>query len=68
LRAFAGLLRLTGDGVADANVKVFFTSTPGTNTIRAVFEEQDLILEVGTLSGPVTVPSEEKILRQWEGE
>jgi hypothetical protein len=68
LRAFAGLLRLSDDGGTAATVKVLFTSVPGTDTVRAAFEEEDLILEVDGLSRSVIVSSEDRMGRELEGD
>lgn len=68
LRAFAGLLRFSGDGGTAATVKVLFTSVPGTDTVRAAFEEDYLILEVDGLSRSVIVSSEDRMGRELEGD
>lgn len=68
LRAFSGLLRLVGDHIATAAVKLLFASTPGTEVVRAAFEDEDLILEMDGLSRLVSGElSEERMAREWEG-
>ncbi len=70
LEVFSSLLRLAGDGdgAMPATVKVLFTSTPGTDTVRAAFEHEDLILDVEGLPRLAWVANEERMVRELEGE
>ena len=68
LPIFASLIQLAGDPSVPASVKVLFTSTPGTDTIRSAFEEPDLILNVDGLPRLGWAPSEERMERELEGE
>ncbi|KAL0261590.1 hypothetical protein SLS55_003020 [Diplodia seriata] len=73
LPALSGLLRLAADDVTDgvsgaAAVKVLFASAPGTDVVRAAFEPQGLVLDVGALPRIACAPSEERLARELEGE
>ncbi|KAL1630632.1 hypothetical protein SLS54_000503 [Diplodia seriata] len=73
LPALSGLLRLASDDVTDgvsgaAAVKVLFASAPGTDVVRAAFEPQGLVLDVGALPRIACAPSEERLARELEGE
>lgn len=67
LDVFSALLRLAGDRSISATVKVLFTSTPGTDVIRAVFEKEELILDVDGLPRLGWVPNEERMARELAG-
>lgn len=60
----AYLLSLTADPTMQVTVKVLFASTPGPDTIRASFEEEELILNVDTLPRLAWAPSEERVVRE----
>ncbi|EOD43138.1 hypothetical protein UCRNP2_10165 [Neofusicoccum parvum UCRNP2] len=68
LRVFSSLLALTADESLPAAVKVLFTSTPGTDTVRAAFEEENLILSVDGLPRLGWVPNDERLARELEGQ
>ncbi|KAL1644142.1 hypothetical protein SLS58_004422 [Diplodia intermedia] len=75
LPALSGLLRLASDDVTDGVsaaaavvVKVLFASTPGTEVVRAAFESQGLVLDVGALPRIACAPSGERLGRELEGE
>lgn len=63
---FLKIINLTNDPNVSAVVKVLFTSTPGTDIVRGVFEQEDLILEVGSLPSWTSTPSEERMAREME--
>lgn len=67
LDVFSALLRLSGDQSVPATVKILFTSTPGTDIIRGVFEKEELILDVDGLPRLGWAPSEERMTRELEG-
>ena len=61
--AFLTLIHLVADTNVMAAVKLLFTSTPGTDIVRAAFEQDDLILTID--SSPVAaVTSEERMVRE----
>ncbi|KAL8366417.1 hypothetical protein RB595_004950 [Gaeumannomyces hyphopodioides] len=68
LPAFLSLIRLTEDGSVPATIKVLLTSTPGTDIVRGAFEEEDLILNVNGLPQLGWAPSDERMIRELEGE
>lgn len=67
LPVFLSLIRLVADTSVMASVKVFFTSTPGTDIVRGAFEEEDLILNVDSLPRPA-IASDLRMVRELEGE
>ncbi|KAH0425036.1 hypothetical protein CcaCcLH18_11179 [Colletotrichum camelliae] len=64
LPVFQRLLALTNGPSLCANVKVLFTSTPGTQIVRGAFEEEDLLLNVHTLPQLVCPPNGERVDRE----
>ncbi|KAB2572773.1 hypothetical protein BFW01_g3598 [Lasiodiplodia theobromae] len=64
LPALSSLLRLAADPSVPAAVKVLFASTPGTDVVRAAFEQDGLILDVGTLPRIADAPNEERMNRE----
>lgn len=64
LDVFATLIRLVGDRTIRAAVKVMFTSTPGTDIVRAAFEGEDLIVNVEVLPQLGWAPSDERVARE----
>lgn len=64
LPALSSLLRLASDPSVPAAVKVLFASTPGTDVVRAAFEQDGLILDVGTLPRIADAPNEERMNRE----
>ena len=62
------LIRLSQDKSVPATVKVLLTSTPGTDIVRGAFEEGDLILNVNALPQLGWASSEERMIRELEGE
>lgn len=67
LPVLSSLLRLAADPSVPAAVKVLFASTPGTDVVRAAFEQDGLILDVGTLPRIADAPSEERMNREMGG-
>ncbi|PNP57021.1 hypothetical protein THARTR1_02863 [Trichoderma harzianum] len=68
LQVFSILIRLSQDTSMPASVKVLLTSTPGTTIIRSAFEDEDLILNVEGLPQMVWAASDERMVRELEGE
>ncbi|KAL8396359.1 hypothetical protein RB596_009845 [Gaeumannomyces avenae] len=68
LPAFLSLIHLAGDRSVPATIKVLLTSTPGTHVVRGAFEEEDLILRVSGLPQLGWAPSDERMIRELEGE
>lgn len=64
LPILAFLLALTIDLSMSASVKVLFTSTPGLHTVRAVFAQEDLILNVDALPRVESTPNDERFVRE----
>ncbi|KAK5991956.1 hypothetical protein PT974_05351 [Cladobotryum mycophilum] len=58
------LLSLVNDTTLPAVIKVLFTSTPGSDIVRAAFEQGDLILEVGRLPDLGSASSDERVARE----
>ncbi|KAK0661354.1 hypothetical protein DIS24_g2497 [Lasiodiplodia hormozganensis] len=67
LPELSSLLRLAADPSVPAAVKVLFASTPGTDVVRAAFEKDGLILDVGTLPRIADAPNEERMNREMGG-
>ncbi|KAH8788350.1 hypothetical protein F5883DRAFT_531837 [Diaporthe sp. PMI_573] len=65
LPVFANLLGLTADRSLCANIKVLFTSTPGTGIVRAAFEAEDLLLNMHTLPQLTCPPNDERLDREF---
>ncbi|RFU80324.1 hypothetical protein TARUN_1872 [Trichoderma arundinaceum] len=61
---FLKIVNLVDDPTVPAVIKVLFTSTPGTDMVRGAFEQNDLILEVGSLPSLASTPSEERMARE----
>ncbi|KAK4446838.1 hypothetical protein QBC34DRAFT_410940 [Podospora aff. communis PSN243] len=68
LPIFLGLIRLAEDRSVPATIKLLLTSTPGTDIVRGAFEEEDLILNVNGLPQLGWAPSDERMVRELEGE
>ncbi|KAL5090384.1 hypothetical protein Trisim1_004576 [Trichoderma cf. simile WF8] len=68
LQVFSILIRLSQDTSMPASVKLLLTSTPGTTIIRSAFESEDLILNVEGLPQMVWAASDERMVRELEGE
>ncbi|OJJ42681.1 hypothetical protein ASPZODRAFT_137067 [Penicilliopsis zonata CBS 506.65] len=66
LRVLSALLALVHDQAVSATVKVLFTSSPGTEIVRAAFEPEDLLLDVSGLPGGGEL-GEERLLRALRG-
>jgi hypothetical protein len=64
---FLGILRLVNDTSVSATVKVLFTSSPRTTTVRGAFEEEGLILDVDELPKLGWASSDERIIREMDG-
>lgn len=64
LQVFSHLVRLSSDQSLCANVKLLFTSTPGTGIVRVAFEAEDLLLNVHTLPQLAHPPDEERMDRE----
>ncbi|KAJ4322447.1 hypothetical protein N0V84_004803 [Fusarium piperis] len=64
---FLCLVQLVADSSVRAAIKLLLTSTPGTDTVRAAFEEEDLILRVDGLPKLVWAPSADRMARELEG-
>ncbi|KAM0438486.1 hypothetical protein ACHAPT_001235 [Fusarium lateritium] len=62
------LVRLVADSSVRAAIKLLLTSTPGTDIVRAAFEEEDLILRVDGLPSLVWAPSDDRMARELKGE
>ena len=67
LDVFLCLVRLVADSSVRAAIKLLLTSTPGTDTVRAAFEEEDLILRMDGLPRLVWAPSADRMARELEG-
>lgn len=67
LDVFLCLVRLVADSSVRAAIKLLLTSTPGTDTVRAAFEQEDLILRVDGLPRLVWAPSADRMARELEG-
>ena len=67
LGALATLVRLVEDKSLRAVVKVIFTSTPGTDVVRAAFETEDLIVNVENFPQLGWTPSDERVARELGG-
>lgn len=67
LDVFWCLVRLVADSSVRAAIKLLLTSTPGTDTVRAAFEQEDLILRVDGLPRLVWAPSADRMARELEG-
>ncbi|EGR49436.1 uncharacterized protein TRIREDRAFT_106627 [Trichoderma reesei QM6a] len=65
LQVFPTLIHLSQDTTMPAAIKLLFTSTPGTTTVRSAFE--DLLLNVDNLPQMTWAPSEERMMRELEG-
>jgi hypothetical protein len=63
---FLKVIQLANDLNVSAVVKVLFTSTPGADIIRGAFEQENLILEVGSLPTWTATPSEERTAREMQ--
>ncbi|KAH0497734.1 hypothetical protein TgHK011_005020 [Trichoderma gracile] len=68
LQVFPALIHLSQDTTIRAAIKLLFTSTPGTTTVRSAFDGEDLILNVDNLPQMTWAPSEERMMRELEGE
>lgn len=58
------LLHLVRDLAVQATVKVLFTSTPGPQFVRSDFDDEDLIVNVGTLPRLGMAPSDARMVRE----
>lgn len=67
LQVFPTLIHLSQDTTIPAAIKLLFTSTPGTSTVRSAFEDEDLLLNVDNLPQMAWAPSEERVMRELEG-
>ncbi|PKY03829.1 hypothetical protein P168DRAFT_345063 [Aspergillus campestris IBT 28561] len=67
LGVLSTLLGLVRDPVVFATLKVLFTSTPGTEIVRAAFEPDDLVLDISGLPQSEWEPREERMMRELEG-
>ncbi|PTB69276.1 hypothetical protein BBK36DRAFT_1111341 [Trichoderma citrinoviride] len=67
LQVFPILIHLSQDKTMPAAIKLLFTSTPGTTTVRSAFQDEDLILNVDNLPHMTWAPSEERMMRELEG-
>ncbi|KAL6876224.1 hypothetical protein HDV57DRAFT_156315 [Trichoderma longibrachiatum] len=67
LQVFPTLIHLSQDRSVPAAIKLLFTSTPGTTTVRSAFEGENLILNVDTIPQMGWAPSEERVMRELEG-
>lgn len=58
------LISIVEDGSVVVPLKLLLTSTPGTTIVRAEFEEEGLILNVGALPRSSVVPSQRRVIRE----